>query len=179
MAPRAERILVVSFGPAATPVLATALAFSRTHASSVEPGGPGGYRAAFLLDNDPEAYGRAEQLTRMSFGWKANPRRRSARTASGPARIETSTCRSDLPECWTELVTISETTTARSIRASGGIRPPRGASDRLASPGARGSSGKLRSISVLRPPWGVPMASPLVGFPIRPCGQPVAPGDGC
>ena len=71
MAPRGERILVVSFGPAATPVLATALAFCREHASSVQPGGPGGYRASFVLDRDPEAFGRAEQLIRMTFGWKA------------------------------------------------------------------------------------------------------------
>ena len=59
MAPRGQRILVVSFGPAATLVLPTAVAFSRAHASSVDPGGPGGYRASFRLDRDSEAYGRA------------------------------------------------------------------------------------------------------------------------
>jgi hypothetical protein len=71
MAPRGQQILVVSFGPAATPVLATAVAFSRTHASSVEPGGPGGYRASFSLDRDPLAFGRADQLIRMTSGWRA------------------------------------------------------------------------------------------------------------
>ncbi|HYV02166.1 MAG TPA: hypothetical protein VEM93_07515 [Actinomycetota bacterium] len=49
-------------------MLATAVAFSRDHASSVEPGGPRGYRASFFLDKDPEAYGWAEQLIRMTFG---------------------------------------------------------------------------------------------------------------
>jgi hypothetical protein len=57
MAPRGERILAVGFGPAATPVLATAVAFSRHHASSVEPGGPGGYRASFPLHRDPRPTG--------------------------------------------------------------------------------------------------------------------------
>ena len=85
MAPRGERILVVSFGPAATPVLATALAFSRTHASSVQPGGPGGYRASFFLDRDSEAYGRAEQLIRMVSGWRAT----HAEVGGRPDRIRT------------------------------------------------------------------------------------------
>ncbi len=85
MAPRGERILVVSFGPAATPVLATALAFSRNHASSVEPGGPGGYRPSFFLDRDPEAYGRAEQLIRMASGWRAT----HAEVGERPERIRT------------------------------------------------------------------------------------------
>jgi hypothetical protein len=85
MAPRGERILVVSFGPAATPVLATAVAFSRTHASSVEPGGPGGYRASFSLDRDPEVYGRADQLIRMTSGWKAT----HAEVEGRPVRIRT------------------------------------------------------------------------------------------
>ncbi|MBA3552036.1 MAG: hypothetical protein H0W27_04085 [Actinobacteria bacterium] len=53
MAPRGERVLVVSFGPAATPVFAAALAFARQHASSVEPGGPGGYRTAFASTATP------------------------------------------------------------------------------------------------------------------------------
>src|SRR5438874_8213276 len=83
MAPRGERILVVSFGPAATPVLGTALAFSRTHASSVDPGGPGGYRASFFLDRDSEAYGRADQLIRVAFGWKAT----QAEVGGRPERI--------------------------------------------------------------------------------------------
>ena len=85
MAPRGQRILVVSFGPAATPVLATALAFSRTHASSVDPGGPGGYRASFTLHRDPQAYGRAEQLIRMTSGWKAT----HAEVGGRPVRIRT------------------------------------------------------------------------------------------
>jgi hypothetical protein len=76
---------VVSCGPAATPVLATALAFSRQHASSVEPGGPGGYRASFFLDKDPQAYGRADQLIRMTFGWKAT----HAQVQGRPERIAT------------------------------------------------------------------------------------------
>jgi hypothetical protein len=83
MAPRGERILVVSFGPASTPVLATALAFSRTHASSVSPGGPGGYRASFVLHRDPEAYGRADQLIGMTLGWRAT----HAEVGGRPERI--------------------------------------------------------------------------------------------
>ncbi len=85
MAPRGERVLVVSFGPAATPVLATALAFSRAHATSLEPGGPRGYRASFSLHRDPEAYGRAEQLVRMTYGWKAT----HAEVGGRPERIST------------------------------------------------------------------------------------------
>jgi hypothetical protein len=85
MTPRGERILVVSFGPAATPVLATATAFAREHASSVEPGGPRGYRASFVLDRDPEAYGWAEQLLGMVWGWRATHVEVSGR----PERINT------------------------------------------------------------------------------------------
>ncbi|SRR6266700_8103514 len=83
MAPRGERILRVSFGPAPTPVLATAVAFSRDHASSVEPGGPGGYRASFFLDHDPQAYGRADQLIGMTWGWRAT----HAEAGGRPERI--------------------------------------------------------------------------------------------
>jgi len=85
MAPRGERILVVSFGPAATPVLATAVAFSRYHASSVKPGAPGGYRASFILDHDPQAYGRADQLIGMTLGWRAT----HAEVQGRPERIRT------------------------------------------------------------------------------------------
>jgi len=75
----------VSFGPAATPVLAAALAFSRTHAAFLAPGGPGGHRASFALHRDPDAYGRAEQLIRMCFGWKAT----HAEVGGRPERIGT------------------------------------------------------------------------------------------
>jgi integrase len=93
MAPRGERTLVVSFGPAATPVLATAAAFSRHHASSVEPGGPGGYRASFFLDKDPEAYRRSRRSVVLpSFLRPYLVRQRQdqqARRAECPAWVDT------------------------------------------------------------------------------------------
>jgi hypothetical protein len=85
VAPRGEQTLLVSFGPAATPVLATAVAFAREHASSVEPGGPRGYRASFILHRDPEAYGWAAHLLGMVWGWKATHVEVSGR----PERINT------------------------------------------------------------------------------------------
>jgi hypothetical protein len=71
MAPHGEITLTVTFGPAATPVFSTAVAYARTHAHKLEQVGPGTYRASFVLGTNPDAYGRAMDLVYMVYGWRA------------------------------------------------------------------------------------------------------------
>src|SRR6266702_3166878 len=71
MATRGEVRLTVVCGPACTPVLPAALAFAGRHANALRPDGPASWRATFHLDDDPDQLGRALQLARMVFGWRA------------------------------------------------------------------------------------------------------------
>jgi hypothetical protein len=68
---RDEVELAVSFGPAATPVLPTAVEFARRHADAVERRGERTWIASFRLGRDEERYGRAVQLVCMVHGWRS------------------------------------------------------------------------------------------------------------
>jgi len=71
MAPRGEITLTVTFGPASTPVFASAVAYASAHAGTLEQVGPKTYRASFALGTDPDAYGRALDLVHMVYGWRS------------------------------------------------------------------------------------------------------------
>jgi len=71
MPPRGEVRLTITFGPAVTPVFASALAYAREHANQLIQTGPRAYRASFTLGTDPVVYGRALHLVHMVYGWRA------------------------------------------------------------------------------------------------------------
>jgi hypothetical protein len=68
---RDQIVLSVSFGPAATPILPTAVEFARRHADRLERSGERRWVASFRLGRDEERYGRALQLVCMVYGWKS------------------------------------------------------------------------------------------------------------
>jgi len=71
MAPRGGITLTVTFGPASTPVFASAVAYAGTHAEKLEKVGSKTYRASFVLGTDPDIYGRSMDLVHMVYGWRA------------------------------------------------------------------------------------------------------------
>jgi hypothetical protein len=71
MAPRGEITLIVTFGPASTPVFGSAVAYARAHAQKLEQVGSKTFRASFVLGTDADAYGRAMDMVHMVCGWRA------------------------------------------------------------------------------------------------------------
>jgi hypothetical protein len=71
MPDRGEVELAVSFGPASTPLLPTAVAFARRHADLLEQVGPRSWVASFRLGTEEDRYGRALQLVGMVHGWRS------------------------------------------------------------------------------------------------------------
>ena len=71
MPQRGEVTLMITFGPASTPVFERAVAYAKEHADQLNQAGPRTYRASFVLGTDPVVYGRALHLVNMVSGWRS------------------------------------------------------------------------------------------------------------
>jgi len=70
MAPRGRIELIVTFGPTSSPLAGRAASYAARHATTSAELSPGTFRASFVLDSDPEPYGRAWRLLQLVGAWR-------------------------------------------------------------------------------------------------------------
>src|SRR2546430_11165585 len=71
MVPPTDAVLIVTFGPAATPTFSRAVAYAAGHADALGEIAPGTFQATFVLGREEARFGRALVLLNMVGNWRA------------------------------------------------------------------------------------------------------------